>query len=103
LFKLIRANKHISQYFANREIASVVLTGGTSKLKDIDKLGEKVFGLPVAQGENPSWVASELAGAEFSTALGLLYFGFSYKDDTRFSDKKRGKRLIKGFKHLLGL
>ena len=103
LFKLIRSDKHIAQYFSSREIASVVVTGGTSKLKDIDKLGEKVFGLPVTQGENPSWVASDLAGPEFSTALGLLYFGFSYKDDSRFAETRKRTKLIKGFKQLLGL
>ena len=102
LFKLIRRDNHVAPYFSNREISSVVLTGGSSQLKDIDRLGEKVFGIPVAQGANPSWVASDLAGPEFSTALGLLYFGFSYKDDTRFSAPKRRAKLMKGFKQLLG-
>jgi cell division protein FtsA len=103
LFKIIRSNKQVSAYFTNREISSVVLTGGTSQLKDIEKLAEKVFGLPVAQGENPSWVASDIAGPEFSTALGLLYFGFSYRDDTRFTEQKRGTNLFKGLKQLIGL
>ena len=102
LFKVIRSDKQVAPYFTNREISSVVLTGGTSQLKDMDKLGEKVFGLPITLGENPSWVASDLAGPEFSTVLGLLYFGFSYKDDSRFSEKKRGTNFIQGFKQLLG-
>lgn len=102
LFKLIRSEKHIAPYFSNREVASVVLTGGSSKLKDIDRLGEKVFGLPVALGENPSWVASDLAGPEFSTVLGLLYFGFSYKDDNRFAKPRKRTKLMQGVKQLLG-
>ena len=102
LFKLIRRDKHIAPFFSNRDVASVVLTGGTSKLKDIDKLGEKVFGLTVTQGENPSWVASDLAGSEFSTALGLLYFGFSYKDESRFFKQRKRTKFIKGVKQLLG-
>jgi cell division protein FtsA len=102
LFKLIRGDKHIGHYFANREIASVVLTGGSSKLKDIERVGEKVFGLPVAKGENPSWVASDLAGPEYSTVLGLLYFGFSYKDDNRFAKLRKRTKLMQGVKQLLG-
>ena len=102
LFKLIRSEKHIAPYFSNREVASVVLTGGSSKLKDIDRLGEKVFGLPVALGENPSWVASDLAGPEYSTVLGLLYFGFSYKDDNRFAKPRKRTKLMQGVKQLLG-
>lgn len=102
LFKLIRSDKHIAPYFANREVASVVLTGGSSKLKDIERLGEKVFGLPVALGENPSWVASDLAGPEYSTVLGLLYFGFSYKDDNRFAKPRKRTKLMQGVKQLLG-
>ncbi|MCZ6672289.1 MAG: cell division protein FtsA [Verrucomicrobia bacterium] len=102
LFKLIRGDKHIAPFFSKRELASVVLTGGTSKLKEIEKLGEKVFGLPVTRGENPSWVASDLAGPEYSTTLGLLYFGFSYKDESRFSEQRKRTKFIKGVKQLLG-
>lgn len=102
LFKLIRRDKIVAPYFTNREVASVVLTGGSSQMRDIDKLGEKVFGLPVTKGENPSWVASDLAGPEFSTALGLLYFGFSYKDDNRFAEQRRRTRFMRGVKQLLG-
>jgi cell division protein FtsA len=102
LFKLIRGDKLMNAHFANREITSVVLTGGTSQLNEIEKLGEKVFGVPVSKGENPSWVASDLAGPEFSTALGLLYFGFSYQDDNRFAEKRRRTRFMRGVKQLLG-
>lgn len=102
LFKLIRGDKQVAALCSSRDISSVVLTGGTSQLKDIDRLGEKVFGLPVALGGNPSWVASDLAGPEYSAVLGLLYFGFSYKDDTRFSEQRRRTKIFKGFKQLLG-
>ena len=102
LFKLIRGDKNVAHYFSNRQISSVVLTGGSSQLKDIDRLGEKIFGLPVTLGENPSWVASELAGPDFSTALGLLYFGFSYKDDNLIPKEGKRTKLIKGVKQLLG-
>ena len=102
LFKLIRGDKNVAHYFSKRQISSVVLTGGSSQLKDIDRLGEKIFGLPVTLGENPSWVASDLAGPEFSTALGLLYFGFSYKDDNLVRREGKRSKLIKGVKQLLG-
>tara|TARA_B100001123_G_scaffold12127_1_gene14280 strand:- start:9278 stop:10492 length:1215 start_codon:yes stop_codon:yes gene_type:complete len=102
LFKLIRGDKHIAPLFSNRELASVVLTGGASKLNGIEDLGEKVFGLPVIKGENPSWVASDLASPDFSTALGLLYFGFSYKDESQFTEQRKQTKLIRGMKQLLG-
>ena len=102
LFKLIRGDKHIAPLFSNREIASVVLTGGGSKLTGIEDLGEKVFGLPVTKGENPSWVASDLASSDFSTVLGLLYFGFSYKEESRFTQQRKRTKLIRGVKQLLG-
>ena len=85
LFTLVRRDPVIAQYLSNRDIASVVVTGGGSKLAEIDRVAERVFGIPVTCGQNPSWVVNDLAGPEYSTALGLLHFGFSYKDETPFS------------------
>jgi len=80
LFGLVR--KELGSTFNQREIASVILTGGGSQLEDIEVIAEKSLGIPVNAGGNPSWVASDLAGPEYSTVLGLLHYGFSYRDDS---------------------
>jgi len=99
LFSLVR--KELGSSFNQREIASVVLTGGGAQLAEIDVIAEKVFGIPVNVGGNPSWVASDLAGPEFSTVLGLLHFGFSYRDDSRdYADDNKG--LLKKVAGLFG-
>ncbi len=103
LFMLIRKDKHMAPFFQNSEIASVILTGGTSKLSEIETIGEQVFGIPVTCGANPSWVASDLAGPEYSAALGLLHFGFSYQETDEFQKQSAGKKFFTGFKNLLGI
>lgn len=58
--------------------AGVVLTGGSSKLPRITETASRVLGLPARLGENPDWVAPDLRGPEFSTALGVLHYGLLY-------------------------
>lgn len=57
--------------------AGVVLTGGGVKLPQMDQVASRVLGLPVRIGENPEWVIGDLRGQEFSTALGVLYYGMN--------------------------
>ncbi len=57
--------------------AGVVLTGGSSLLKDIDKLAEEVMGMPVRIG-SPSKIKglSDLVESpKYSTAIGLIRYG----------------------------
>jgi cell division protein FtsA len=77
LFEVIR--KRLGDDLAADAVNSgVVLTGGTSRLPRIADTASRVLGLPVRLGENPDWVASDLRGPEFSTALGVLHYGLLY-------------------------
>ena len=65
-----------------------ILTGGGSHLPNLTELAANVLGLPVRRGQNPAWVREErLRGPEFSTVLGLLYYGLSAQ-----SSRDDGKR-----------
>ena len=56
--------------------AGVVLTGGSSLLPGIRKLGAEVLGLPVrvAQPENLYGLVDQLYSPAYSTSVGLLYW-----------------------------
>ena len=103
LFRLICSDVNLAPFFSSSKWGTVVLTGGTSKLKDIEKVAENAFGLPVMLGVNPSWVAAEIEGPEYSTVLGLLHFGLSYNNVKEFKERKRGVALMEGVKHLFGI
>jgi cell division protein FtsA len=57
--------------------AGVFLCGGGSRVPQIDKLAERVFGLPVTMGRTNSisGLKSALDQPEFATALGLVKYG----------------------------
>lgn len=59
----------------------VVVTGGSSKLMSIDEAAAQVFGVPARRGELPLNLADELRDAQFSTVLGLLYYGLNQVHD----------------------
>ncbi len=103
LFRLICSDVNLAPFFGSSKWGTVVLTGGTSKLKDIEKVAENALGLPVMLGVNPSWVAAEIEGPEYSTVLGLLHFGLSYNNVKEFKERKRGVALMEGVKQLFGI
>ena len=103
LFRLICSDVNLAPFFSSSNWGTVVLTGGTSKLKDIEKVAENALGLPVMLGVNPSWVAAEIEGPEYSTVLGLLHFGLSYNNVKEFKERKRGVALMEGVKQLFGI
>ena len=57
--------------------AGVFLCGGGSRVPQIEKLAERVFGLPVTMGRTNSisGLKSALDQPEFATALGLVKYG----------------------------
>jgi cell division protein FtsA len=57
--------------------AGVILTGGVSRLPKIVDVAASVFGVDARVGENPAWVREDLREPEYSTVLGLLYYGLT--------------------------
>lgn len=56
----------------------IILTGGTARMPGMRELAEEVFGLPVRIATHPKWVSNEqLRDPQYSTLLGVLYFGLS--------------------------
>jgi len=73
----------------------VILTGGGARLPELDELGESVLGVPVRLGCNPEWVAhKQLQEPEFSTALGLLNYGFMAQRSDQRATAARPRKWI---------
>ncbi|MDR2512627.1 MAG: rod shape-determining protein [Puniceicoccales bacterium] len=52
--------------------AGVVLTGGTSRLLNVEKLAVSVLRLSVRRATYPSWVPQQFCSPQYSTALGMV-------------------------------
>lgn len=75
----------------------VILTGGGSRLPELEHLGESVLGVPVRKGCNPSWVShDQLRDPEFSTVLGLLHYGLAAQrpDKEKNAPEARSRKWI---------
>ena len=68
----------------------IVITGGTSRLPRIVDLATKVFGMNTRLGENPPWVRQGLRIPEYSTVLGLLYYGLTARQTRGETKMKKG-------------
>lgn len=55
--------------------AGVVITGGTSRLPQIEEAAARVLGVSSRVGEMPAWVRDDLRDPAFATVLGLLHYG----------------------------
>ena len=81
--------------------AGVVITGGTSLLKGIEELGEKIFKMPVRIGKPRNVIGFEknIYNPIFSTAVGLLQYGLKRREETehvpRFSQNNPLVRFYK--------
>ncbi len=54
----------------------VILTGGSSRLPGICRVGSDILGVDTRMGSHPAWVVKDgLRDPEYSTTLGLLFFG----------------------------
>ncbi|MBV64216.1 MAG: cell division protein FtsA [Rickettsiales bacterium] len=78
--------------------AGVFLTGGASKLKDIDKLAEQILGLPVslARINSMSGPAAPFENPQLATSMGLIRYAQMIDSEKSDSDKlitKIGKKL----------
>jgi cell division protein FtsA len=73
----------------------IILTGGGSRLPELEVLGESILGVPVRLGRNPEWVAhAQLREPEFSTALGLLNYGLISQRSEAHAAKGRSRKWI---------
>ncbi len=76
--------------------AGVVLCGGGSRLAEIQRLAERVFGLPVSIGRTRtiSGLAAALDQPEFATGIGLVRFG-SYQQPGKQGGRGLASRLAR--------
>lgn len=75
--------------------AGVILTGGTSRLLGIDRLGTRVFGEETQLGDNPSWALQQLREPEYSTVLGLLHYALRSSEKKNVVQVKKNRILSK--------
>lgn len=81
--------------------AGVILTGGSSRLPGIEDAASSVFGIQARRGHNFMYDGdSELGSPEFSTVLGLLYYGVSTLPEETASPGLFG-RMKRAFRGLL--
>jgi len=62
-----------------RLAGGVILTGGGSRLRNIEACAQRVFGCPARLGDNRAMASGELRDPEYSVALGLLRYGLQYQ------------------------
>ncbi len=92
MFSIVKKRlEHLGASLTPEEVAAgVILTGGTSRLPMIERVAERVFGLPARRSSEPDWLTESLRGPEFSTAVGLLLFALNAPDrgDPRGASRK---------------
>ncbi len=77
--------------------AGMVLTGGTSLLPGIDKLGSDILGMPVriAKPERMTGMIDQLNSPAYSTAVGLLYWSMLVQESSPDDAGKGGNTIVK--------
>ncbi len=86
LFSILRSD--LSEYFDEKCVKEIVLTGGTSKLKGICEFANYVLGVPCYPATFDNSVNKELKYPEYATALGLL--NFESAEIAKESKEKKG-------------
>ena len=89
IFWLIH-NEIRSSGFEELIAAGLVLTGGTSQMKNIEKLGEKIFALPVRKGAPDSSIKGLydlVNNPVYSSGVGLIHYAWKkYCEDNSKSE-----------------
>jgi len=89
LFGIVK--KELVEFINPEELAAgVVLTGGVSRLPKISEVASHRLGVSTRIGDNPSWVRNDLRKPEYSTVLGLLYYGLTAQNIEEQNIKKSG-------------
>jgi len=70
----------------------VVLTGGSSLLKGIEKLAENIFEMPVRIGRptNIGGLVDEVSSPEYATGVGLLMYGLNSRPEAFMENRGAG-------------
>ncbi len=102
LFSIVK--RHLDPLLVPEDVAAgVVLTGGTSRLALIERVAERVLGLPARRPADPEWLTESLRGPEFSTAVGLLLFALNApKRDNPTAATRGGSGLLSNMVRWLG-
>jgi len=89
LFGIVK--KELVEFLNPEELAAgVVITGGVSRLPKLADAAAHRLGVPTRIGVNPSWVRDDLRKPEYSTVLGLLYYGLTAQNTGEQHLKKSG-------------
>jgi len=102
LFSIVK--KHLEGMLTPEDVAAgVILTGGTSRLPAIERVAERVLGLPARRAAEPAWLTESLRGPEYSTAVGLLLFAMNAPErENSKSTARRGDGLMGHLTRWLG-
>lgn len=101
LFTIVK--KHLEGLLTPEDVAAgVILTGGTSRLPGIDRVAERVLGLPARRPTDPAWLTESLRGPEYSTAVGLLLFALNAPERENAKTARKGDGLLNHLTRWLG-
>lgn len=98
LFTLVK-NEIRRSGFENLMASGVVITGGASKVSAAVELAEHVFKTPVRQGtpqNNVDGLTEVIANPVYSTAVGLLLYGYQQQYETGYNNKINANNSVKG-------
>ena len=102
LFSIVK--KHLHPLLTPEDVAGgVILTGGTSRLPLIERVAERVLGLPARRPAEPEWLTESLRGPEYSTTVGLLLFALNAPQrENPSATARRGDGLLNQMARWLG-
>ena len=78
IFQVIQ--KKLGTYGRSERLSGgIILSGGTSKVRNIEACSEAVFGAPTRKGDNSALATGELRDPQYSVVIGLLKYGLQYQ------------------------
>lgn len=98
---LMIAHKEIKKTeYADILAAGVVITGGTARLKNIDRLAEEIFNLPVKIGipKKVGGLTDIISDPIYATGIGLVFYGHEMKNRDLLP-KRKDKGLVDALKN----
>ncbi|MEO0225474.1 MAG: cell division protein FtsA [candidate division WOR-3 bacterium] len=93
---LMIAHKEVKKTdYADLIAAGVVITGGTARLKNIDRLAEEIFNLPVKIGipKKVGGLTDIISDPIYATGIGLIFYGLEMKNRDLLP-RKKGKGMF---------